>query len=159
MWGTRCVWLFLNLFWLTAGQGLGRQAGPAKQPALVSLCSILQLLCHFDNGDFLRAAVGRAKWWIISFVFLYNWSVLLTYSVSAFLVCDRSWGFFPPSDAWKLERGFSVFSDHLSGYSSWYPAKAHTFWWALPWEPWIETRSRSHCIACLSNSCCVQLPF
>lgn len=114
----RCVWLSLYLFWFTAGQGLGRQAGLTEQPALVSLCSILQLLCHFDNGDFLRAAVGRAKWWIISFVFLYNWSILLTYSVSAFLVCDRSWGFVPSRDAWKLEGGLSVFSDHLSGYSS-----------------------------------------
>lgn len=133
VWGTKCVWLYLCLLWFTAGQSLVRQAGLTKQPALVSLCSILQLLCHFDNGRFLRAAVGRAKWWIISFVFLYNWCVLLTYSVSAFLVSNipikyRPCFFFPSSAAWKLERGLSVFSAHLSGSSSRYPANVHTSW-------------------------------
>ena len=118
-----------------AGQSLGRQASLTKQPVLVS---ILQLLCHFDNGDFLRAAVGRIllPWDCFlraaigragiqvvdfSFVLLYNWSVLLAYSVAASLVLDRSWCVPPPppcSAAWKLERGLSVFSDHLSGSSS-----------------------------------------
>lgn len=28
---------------------------------------------------------------------------------------------------------------------------------ALPWEPWVEMRSRSYCVACLGNSYCVWL--
>lgn len=151
----KCVWQSLCLLWIPAAQSPVRQAGltaarVGHSAASCNSSAALQMVI------FSVLPWGITKYWLLSFIFLNNWSFLFCHSVNAFFFFFFGmWQalFFPLQCCLEVRGSLCLVINCQNLPVD--TINLHMPCWALLWTTWVATRSPSCCVTCLGSSCSV----